>query len=358
MRKMNLRHAVPGVVCALLLVMVPLQRTWSDEPAGHGRSFAQALDATLVTATASASPGVVAIEVKRKTPEPGPKPPTVPGRPGPRPFIHGTGPVAGVILTPDGYIVTSLFNVEGDLESVKVTLPDGSQKDAKLLGQDRSRNIALLKVEAVGLPVLKIVPAGEIRVGQWVLALGRSFPGENANVSFGIVSATNRVAGRAVQTDASVGPENYGGALVDVEGRLLGILTPVGYSGRVGEAVEVYDSGIGFAIPVTDILAELERLKAGEVIRPAFLGIEFNNAKMMGGAVVEKVLPDSGAAKSGLQPKDVIIEFDGRPIDTPVQLLHAIGSRSVGDVVKFKVKRGQESLEFTVTLGPRPEELS
>ena len=333
-----------ALVLGVLLATTPLRAVAAEQ------SFTEALDAVLESAASAASPSIVAMEVKRKGPV-APRTPAV----SMLAFVRGTGPVTGVILSSDGYVLTSLFNVEGDLESIKVTMPDGSVKDAKLLGKDRSRNIALLKVDAQNLPVLKIVRANEVLVGQWVLALGRSFPGRAANVSLGIVSATNRIAGRAIQTDADVGPANYGGALVDLEGRLVAILTPVGIGGAEADVVNLHDSGIGFAIPVTDVLAELDRLKAGEEIKPPLLGIVFDSTAMKGGAVVEQIMPNSGAAKSGLQIKDIIIEFDGKPIDSSFQLLHAIGSHATGDVVKFKVKRGDQTIELTVTLGARTE---
>ena len=327
----------------------------AQEP-NHTRSYSEAFDETLKSATTTASPSVVAIEVKRKPGTPVP-PPTRPGRPMPPPFVRGSGPVSGVVLAPDGFIITSLFNVEGELESIKVRLPDGAEADAELLGVDKSRNIALLKVEADGLPVLEPVSEDDVRVGQWVLTLGRSFPGEEAGVALGIISAVNRISGRAIQTDADVGPENYGGALVDVEGRLVAILTPMTNSARSEAAVALRGSGIGFAVPIGDILAELDRLKAREVIRPAFLGIRFNTTMLRGGARVEAVLPDTGAEAAGLKAEDTIIEFDGKAITTPFQLLHAIGSRSTGDVVNFKVKRGEETLTLTVTLGARPDDI-
>lgn len=353
MRKTIMLRLALAVVCALLMPTVPAV-LGADEP-NHSKPFAESLDNVLISAASAASPSVVAIEVKRSTtPHPPSTPPT---RPQPVFFVRGTGPVTGVILSADGYIVTSFFNVSGDIESIKVTLPDGSSKDAKLLGIDRSRSIALLKVEAQGLPVPRMIRVNDIHVGEWVLALGRTFPGQTANVSLGIVSATNRMAGRAIQTDADVGPGNYGGALVDVEGRLIGILTPISGGGPVEAAVQALrDSGIGFAIPVADILAEMDRLKAGETIRPSYLGISFNPTMMKGGAVVKEILPDTGAAKSGLKTGDVIIEFDGKPINAHFQLLHAIGSRAAGDVVNFKVKRGAETLDFTVTLGERPDD--
>ncbi len=346
MKKMS----VFGVM--VVVAMCVLSAVSGRAEAQGKRTFDEAFDEVLISAGKTASPGVVAIDVKRKTAAPGPAP--VPAREM-RAFVRGAGPVTGVILTADGYIVTSLFNVEGDVESIKVTLPDGKEQDAEMLGSDRGRNIALLKVKAKGLPVLKVAKADEIHVGQWALALGRSYPGGSANVSLGIVSATNRIAGRAVQTDAAVGPANYGGALVDIEGRLIGILTPLTSSGPSDRAVEYRDSGIGFAVPVVDILAEMDRLKAGEVIQPAFLGIRFDSTQTTGGAQVVEILPGTGAEKAGLKAGDVITEFDGRTIKTTFQLLYAIGSRSSGDEVKFKVKRGEEIIEFTVTLGPRPE---
>ena len=348
----QLRQLTVLVVLGLLLAASQTtpccaQRTAVGEP-----TLVEVFDEVMVAAADRISPSVVAVTVKRKTAAP-----VRPSTPQPErlPFVRGNGPVTGVILTSDGCIITSLFNVTGEVESIKVKLPDGTDVDARLLGSDKARNIALLKVDARGLPVPEMVDAKTVKVGQWVLTLGRSFPGTSANVSLGIVSATNRIAGRAIQTDAAVGPGNYGGAMADVEGRLVAILTPMSYSSRSDGAVGFRGSGIGFAVPVSDILAELDRLKAGEVIKPAFLGIRFNITSIRGGAQVEAVLPGTGAEKAGLKPDDVIIEFDGEPIETPFQLLHAIGSKATGAKVDFKVKRGKKTLTLSVTLGARPD---
>lgn len=357
MKRTMCRLSLYCLVAALMLAAIPNGLCPAQErPGPDTRTLAEAFDEVLVGATTAASPSVVGIKVTRKSGKT--TAPAPPRRPGVRrPFKRGTGPVTGVILTSDGYIITSLFNVSGEIESIRVKLSDGTELDGKLLGTDRARNLALLKIQATDLPVPKMVDKNEIRVGQWALALGRSFPGETANASLGIVSATNRIAGRAIQTDAAVGPGNYGGALVDIEGRLMGILTPMGHSTRPDAALGLHDSGIGFAVPIGDIMAELDQLKAGKIIRPAFLGIRFNTGLVRGGARVEEILPDTGAEKAGLKADDVIIEFDGKTIKTPFQLLHAIGSCTVGDKVEFKVKRNKKTLKLTVTLGARPDDI-
>ena len=196
----------------------------------------------------------------------------------------------------------------------------------------------------------------DIKVGNWALACGFDLDATLPSLSVGIISATGRITGRAIQFDASANPTNYGGPLIDVQGRVVGIITPLLNSGS-DKSIRFADSGIGFAVPVADILKNLRKLRSGQTIRPAFLGIEFDGRVFRGGALVTRVVKDSGAAKAGIKPKDVIIEFNGAPIRSVFTLLHEIGSSSVGDVVKFKVLRDGKVIDLTGTLGARPEKL-
>ncbi|MEQ9379958.1 MAG: S1C family serine protease, partial [Pirellulales bacterium] len=180
--------------------------------------------------------------------------------------LVGTGPTTGLIVTPDGYIVSSAFNFAQKPASIVVTLPDGSRAPAALVATDHSRMITLLKVDVdETLPTPEAVPADAINIGQWAIAVGRTFPGDLPNMSVGIISAENRIWNKALQTDAKVSPSNYGGPLVDVFGRVLGMLVPLSPTGTEESAgVEWYDSGIGFAIPLEHIEEILPRLQAGE----------------------------------------------------------------------------------------------
>ncbi|MFP6766064.1 MAG: trypsin-like peptidase domain-containing protein, partial [Planctomycetaceae bacterium] len=218
----------------------------------------------------------------------------------------GTAPTTGVILTADGYIISSAFNFISKPASVLVTLPTGKRFPAKVIATDRLRMVTLLKVEATGLPVPKTVDKNLIEVGQWALALGRTYDSPLPSMSVGIVSAVNRIWGRAVQTDAKVSPVNYGGPLVDVNGAVMGILAPLSPGGKTETAgIEWYDSGIGFAIPLQDIYRTLDRLKKGEDLRPGQAGLSLKSRDIYSTKpVIDRVRFDSPAWNAGLRPDD------------------------------------------------------
>lgn len=340
MRKMNPLCAL-AVATAVLLAVSGSLRAQEDEEQAIQEVFAAALERvqpSIVSITVEWQPGKDVFPPARRR----------------RPFKRGTGPVSGVILTSDGLIITSDFNVTSDARSVVVHLADGTNVPATVLGRDVSRGIQLLKVDARDLPVPEFAPEEDIKVGRWALACGVDRHVRTPSLSVGIVSATERIQGRAIQIDASINPLNYGGPLIDIEGRVMGIITPLTLAGT-SAGISLYDSGVGFAVPVNDIRATLAKLRAGETIHAAFLGIRFDTRKMAGGAAVVEVLKDTGAAKAGIKPGDVIVEFNGHPIHTSFKLLHVIGRCRVGDVVEFKVLRDGETLELSATLGPRTD---
>ena len=191
--------------------------------------------------------------------------------------LFGTGPTTGVAATPDGYIVSSAFNFIHRPASILVQLPDGTRKPARLVATDHNRMIALLKIEADRpLPVPESVPESELHVGQWAIAVGRTFELNQPNMAVGVVSALERIWGKAIQTDAAVSPNNYGGPLLDIHGRVMGVLVPLSPQDTSEVAgYEWYDSGIGFAVPFRKIQEILPRLKQGKDLRPGLLGINF-----------------------------------------------------------------------------------
>ena len=177
-------------------------------------------------------------------------------------LLTSTAPTTGLIVASDGYVVSSAFQFISKPSNVLVTLPDGRRFPAKTIATDRLRMITLLKIAAENLPVPKAAPKTQMHVGQWSIALGRTFDSPNPAMSVGIVSALNRIWGKAIQTDAKISPTNYGGPLVDLEGRVMGVLAPLSPEGQSeASGIEWYDSGIGFAVPLEDILQVLERLK-------------------------------------------------------------------------------------------------
>jgi serine protease Do len=266
-------------------------------------------------------------------------------------FLRASAPVTGVVFTADGWIVTSTFNLGKRPKYIKVRLHDGRELPGTLAGKDLSRGIALIKVPAEKLPVPDFADPAAARVGQWTLALGRAFGGKFPSVQYGILSAKDRIMGRAMQTDAALSPGNYGGPLIDITGKVLGVCVPLSSD---GEAVEtgLYDSGIGFAVPAKDILAGFERLKKGETLYPGFLGILFEEAA--GGVQVREVVKDSPAAAAGLQKGDVVSRVGDVAVDSLYRFRFEIGRRLAGDAVEMTVKRGMMETKVRAVLGKRP----
>jgi S1-C subfamily serine protease len=263
------------------------------------------------------------------------------------------GPTTGVIVSAEGHVVTSAWNFESNPNVIVVTLADGSSHSAKLLGVDRAADLALLKVDVEKAAVPEFADPRNVRVGQWAFALGRVLSQPRPEVKYGIVSARNRVEGNALQTDAATSPANYGGPLIDLEGRVLGIIVPLGAQG--GEAnPNWYDSGIGFAIPVPDPKALVGRLgKEGVVLLPALLGVGLDEERTEPGAKVTDVGAGTPAQAAGLRDGDVIVEAGGEEIRSAFALRFAIGRRRAGDPLPLKVMRDGAALEMTATLAPR-----
>lgn len=272
--------------------------------------------------------------------------------------LVGTGPTSGVIVSEDGYVLSSAFNFVQKPTSILVRLPSGKRVAAEIVGRDNSRMLVLLKVNTdEKLPVPASVPRAEMQVGQWTIAIGRAFDQDQANISVGVLSARNRVWGKAIQTDAKISPSNYGGALVDIQGRVLGVLVPLSPQGQ-GElaGAEWYDSGIGFAVPLAEIMPYLDRLKKGEELHPGVLGVSLKGSDIYASpADLAAVQPKSPAYKGGLKAGDRIVEVDGEKIVRQAQLKHAIGRLYAGDKVKLVVTRGEQRIEATVELTDKLE---
>jgi serine protease Do len=267
-------------------------------------------------------------------------------------FLLGTGPTTGVIVSADGYVVSSSFNFLSKPTSILVTTTDGKRLAAKAIANDTVRMLTLLKVEADGLVPAKPAAKPSIRVGQWAIAVGRALDANAPNASVGIVSAVNRVWGKAIQTDAKVSPVNYGGALVDVDGSVLGVLVPLSPQDNSPVAgVEWYDSGIGFAIPLADVLATLDRLKQGKDLRPGLAGFNFASTDLYGGDTkIDRVRYDSPMYRAGFKDGDVIAELDGHKVTRPAQVRHVLGSKIEGDKLAITIKRGDETKQADLTL--------
>jgi serine protease Do len=276
--------------------------------------------------------------------------------------VEGTlladGPTTGLIISPDGYIISSAFNFAQQPASILVTFTTGKQSPAELVATDHSRMLVLLKATAAAdLPVPTFVPAGEIRPGQWAVALGRTFRADRPNISVGIVSAVNRMFGRVLQTDADVSAANYGGPLVDIRGRVFGVLVPMapqalspqGASELAG--AEWYDSGIGFAVPLEPLATRIELMKRGEDQHSGLLGIAMATKNPhVAPADLAVVRPDGPAGQAGIKKGDRIIELDGKPIRTQTDLRFALGTKYGGDTVHVILSRGTERIGRDVKL--------
>jgi serine protease Do len=265
--------------------------------------------------------------------------------------LFGTGPTTGVVIDKEGYIVSSAFNFVNKPASILVRLPDGTRKAAELVSTDHNRMIALLKIPTdKPLPVPAVAPESELRVGQWAIAVGRTFDSARPNITVGIVSALGRIWGKAIQTDAAVSPNNYGGPLVDIRGRAMGIIVPLSPQ-RADEVagVEWYDSGIGFAIPLEFILKNLPRMKREKDLYPGVIGITMGNLET-GEAKIAACQPGSPAALAGLKVGDVIVEIDGQPISRAADVKREISRRYAGDTMRIVVHRDKERIERTVEL--------
>lgn len=261
------------------------------------------------------------------------------------------GWVTGTIVESTGVILTTYFNVSGKLRSIKVRLADGRELEAKLLGYNGTFDLAALKVEAEGLPVLKKARLEDLKVGQPLVALGRGPDAKALTVNPGIVSAASRLGGRGIQIDSKLNYGNVGGPVVDLEGRLVAVSCKIDV-----KFATVYgqNSGVGFAITNDRMAGVLPDLKSGkseaEARRP-FLGIQYDQKSTKEGVELESVQAGTAADKAGLKARDVIIEFDGRKVTQFDDLREAILRKSAGDHVKVKVLRGDDELEFDCTLG-------
>ena len=303
-----------------------------DGPAGLAEREAAAFKA----AAAAAAPSAVRIETLGGVDTAG-------GR------LLGQGPSTGTVVRADGLILTSSENFAGDPTSILVRLPDGRRLAAERLGEDEARQLTLIRVDADGLTAAVPAPIDDLRVGDWAVAVGRTFSADGVNLSVGVVSAKDRILGRAVQTDAKTSPANYGGPLVDLAGRTIGVLAPLSPGGGQG-GVEWYDSGIGFAVPLADMLPVLDRLAAGETLRPGKLGVTFKGAALDAEPVVDSVRPQSPADAAGLQSGDRLISVAGREVSRPDAVKLALGPLYAGDDTALVVERDGERLELTATL--------
>ena len=274
-----------------------------------------------------------------------------------QPFAAGAG--SGVIVDAEqGYVITN-HHVIDNAVNITVQLADGRALEAELLGSDAGTDVALLRIEAADLADIEFAAIDTVMVGDYVVAIGNPF-GIGQTVTSGIVSALGRTGLNNdnyedfIQTDAAINVGNSGGALVDLEGRLIGINTAI-ISGNGGS------NGVGFAVPVDMVAAVMEHLERDGEVRRGLLGVNIVDATadvvaaldvdIDAGAVVTNVLPDSAAEGAGIQISDIIVEVDGRSVDSGRELRNIVGLMRQGQEVELRLYRDGEAVTVAARIG-------
>ncbi len=267
---------------------------------------------------------------------------------------------SGFIISSDGYILTSNHLVE-DAEKVEVELSDERKFPAEVVGTDPETDVALVKIDSKNLPYLELSDSDKLEVGEWVLAIGNPF-GLNQTITAGIVSAKGRsnvgltTYEDFIQTDAAINFGNSGGPLINLDGEVVGINTAiVGSTGNIG---------IGFAVPINMAKAILPQLKKGEEIERGFLGVdiqdltpelaEYFGLKNTKGVLIPEVQSESAAEKAGIKPNDIIVEFNGKGVETAKELQKCVAMLEPGTNVKIVVFRDAKQETLTAELAKRP----
>ncbi len=277
---------------------------------------------------------------------------------------------SGFVISADGYVVTNNHVItaegQGEVESITVTMPDGSEFPAKLIGRDSASDLAVLKISgAKPFPFVKFGDSRTARVGDWVIAIGNPF-GLGGTVTSGIISAVYRNTGsgagaydRYLQTDASINRGNSGGPLFDMKGQVIGINNAI-FSPTGGSV------GIGFAIPAETAMPIVERLKNGQAIERGYLGIRIqplgeDMADSIGiahnrGEFVQGVEPGKGAAAAGIQSGDVVVKVSGKEVTPEQTLSFIVANTPPGSRIPIELIRDGRRMTVTATVGKRPSE--
>jgi serine protease Do len=284
------------------------------------------------------------------------------GQPFPRGPFRQQGLGSGFIIEHDGTILTN-NHVVANAEKIIVKLQDDREFEGRVIGTDAKTDIAVIKIDAKNLPVVPLGDSDRLQVGEWVVALGSPFGLANT-ITAGIVSAKGRWIGAGpydsfIQTDASINPGNSGGPLVNLHGEVVGMNTAI--FSRTGANI-----GIGFAIPISLVKELLPELKSKGKVTRGWLGVSVQEltpdlATSLGmdkssGALVSTVAQGSPAEKAGIKVGDVIIEYDGKPIQHSSQLPILVARTDVGKSVPLKVFRAKEEVRLSATVGELKED--
>jgi len=269
---------------------------------------------------------------------------------------------SGFIISADGYVMTNAHVVK-DADKIIVRMLDQREKPAKVVGTDERTDVALLKIEADQLPVVKLGDSDKLEVGEWVMAIGSPF-GLDYTATVGVVSALGRSLPSDtyipfIQTDAAVNPGNSGGPLFNLQGEVIGVNSQI--FSRSGGYM-----GLSFAIPIKVAMQAAEQLKTQGHVTRGWLGVLIQGinqelAQSFGldrphGALVSQVLPNSPAAKAGIKAGDIILSFDGKPIEQSSQLPPLVGTTPVGKTVSLSLLRDGKSKTVDVTIEKLKEE--
>jgi serine protease Do len=268
---------------------------------------------------------------------------------------------SGFILSSDGFIMTNAHVVEGATDVV-VTLTDKREFKAKIVGADKRTDVAVVKIDASGLPAVRLGDVAKLKVGEWVMAIGSPFGLDNS-VTAGIVSAKARDTGEFlpfIQTDVAINPGNSGGPLINMRGEVVGINSQIvtrsgGYN------------GVSLAIPIDEAKRVADQLQSGGRVARGRIGVEAGAvnkdlADAIGlpkaqGALVGRVVPDQPAAKAGVESGDIILKFDGKPIDVSSDLPRAVGGTKPNTKTTITVYRRGKQIDLPITVAElEPEE--
>jgi serine protease Do len=293
----------------------------------------------------------------------GPGGPGAQGGPGGgHPQIGGESLGSGFIISPDGYILTNNHVVEG-AEKVVVRLSDRRELDAKVVGTDKNSDVALLKVNATGLPAVNIGDSSKLKPGQWVVAIGSPF-GFDHTITHGIVSYVGRSSRSEqyvpfIQTDVPINRGNSGGPLFNLDGQVVGINSQI-YSNTGGYM------GVSFSVPINLAMNTVEQLKTTGKVSRGMIGVQIQGVTreaatnlglpQVSGALVSVVSPASAAEKAGVKPRDVILAYNGQTIDQQSDLPLLVGNTKPGTTAELKVFRDGKTLTLPVTVGELPSE--
>ena len=278
--------------------------------------------------------------------------------------LTGGGTGSGFIIDSNGYILTNNHVISSAAQtggSIQVSLSDGTFYPAKVIGRDASYDLAVLKITASGLKALQFGDSDAIAVGDLVIAIGSPL-GLTGTVTTGIISAKNRAvtAGEAdsessfinaLQTDAAINPGNSGGPLVDSTGAVIGVNSAIA---SLGSDLQTGSIGLGFAIPINQARKTADQLIKNGVATYPVIGISLDMNYPGEGAQVATtgrgILPNSPAQKAGLRGGDIVTALDGQPINGPEELIVAVRSKNVGDVVSLTYKRDGKEKTVSLTL--------